>query len=333
MGKQHTSVKVITAGMIGAAGFMLAGPVQSASAKTVTVKSGDTVWQLATKYGVSMSQLEKSNHLKNGVIYAGQKLVLSSSKATTTNTTTTTTKTTTKKANAAAASVSSLSSTSTATASTYTVKSGDTLWKVSKKYGVTIAQLKQWNGLKSDMIAVGQKLAVKKAAATSTASSSATATTTPKATKSATTTKKTTTKAATASTTTKATTTKADAAATTSVASYAVSLVSKNIPYVWGGASLKGMDCSGLTQYVYAHTTGVSLPHNTVAQEKMVSKHSVSSAVPGDLLFWGASGATYHVGIYIGNNEYVNAPVPGENVQIATISKYFAPSFAGTVNG
>lgn len=319
--------------MIGAAGFMLAGPVQSASAKTVTVKSGDTVWQLANKYGVSMSQLEKSNHLKNGVIYAGQKLVLSSSKTTTTNTTTTTTKTTTKKANAAAASVSSLPSTSTATASTYTVKSGDTLWKISKKYGVSLAQLKQWNGLKSDMIAVGQKLAVKKTAATR--SSSVAATTTPKATKSGTTTaaKSATTKAATTSTPTKATTTKADAAVTTSVASYAVSLTSKDIPYVWGGASLKGMDCSGLTQYVYAHTTGVSLPHNTVAQEKMVSKHSVSSAVPGDLLFWGASGATYHVGIYIGNNEYVNAPVPGENVQIATISKYFAPSFAGTVNG
>lgn len=319
--------------MIGAAGFMLAGPVQSASAKTVTVKSGDTVWQLATKYGVSMSQLEKTNHIKNGVIYTGQKLVLSSSKTTTLKPTTTATKTTTKKANAAAATVSNLSSTSTATASTYTVKSGDTLWKVSKKYGVTIAQLKQWNGLKSDMIAVGQKLAVKKTAATQTVTSSATATTTHKTTKSATTAKTTTAKAATTSTTTKATTTKADAAATTSVASYAVSLTSKNIPYVWGGASLKGMDCSGLTQYVYAHTTGVNLPHNTVAQEKMVSKHSVSSAVPGDLLFWGASGSTYHVGIYIGNNEYVNAPVPGENVQIATISKYFAPSFAGTVNG
>ncbi|WP_054760175.1 C40 family peptidase [Secundilactobacillus collinoides] len=92
------------------------------------------------------------------------------------------------------------------------------------------------------------------------------------------------------------------------------------------------MDCSGLTMYVYQHAAGITLPHNTVSQESMVSKHAVSKAQVGDLLFWGSAGATYHVAIYIGNNEYVAAPEPGEDVQIQTISSYFMPSFAGTVN-
>ncbi|WP_054707844.1 C40 family peptidase [Secundilactobacillus paracollinoides] len=174
-------------------------------------------------------------------------------------------------------------------------------------------------------------------------STSTVTTTAKKATTSKTTTSKTTTaaatttkKAATTTTTKKAATTdKADAvpsASTASVASYAVKLASEKIPYVWGGASLKGMDCSGLTSYVYQHAAGISLPHNTVSQEAMVSKHSVSKAQVGDLLFRGSAGATYHVAIYIGNSEYVAAPEPGENVQIQTISSYFMPSFAGTVN-
>lgn len=116
-----------------------------------------------------------------------------------------------------------------------------------------------------------------------------------------------------------------------SVVSLAVKLANANIPYVWGGESLSGMDCSGLVAYVYEHSEGISLPHNTVAQEGYVTTKSVSAAKPGDILFWGSKGATYHDAIYIGNNQYVAAPQPGQNVVIETISSYFAPSFAGTV--
>ncbi len=331
MGKQHSSVKVLTAGVIGAAGFMIAGSFQSASAKTITVKSGDTVSALAKKYGVSTSALEKTNHITKDQIFAGQKITLP-------GTTKTTAKTTTK-ANAAAATTTKLSSTTaktTTSKTTYTVKSGDTLWAISSKYGVTVNQIKKWNNLTSDAISTGQKLAIS-ASAAKTSSSSTSSTTTASTKKTATT--KTTTAATTAkkTTTTKKTTTsdKADAVSSTStasVASYAVKLASEKIPYVWGGASLKGMDCSGLTMYVYQHAAGITLPHNTVSQESMVSKHAVSKAQVGDLLFWGSAGATYHVAIYIGNNEYVAAPEPGEDVQIQTISSYFMPSFAGTVN-
>lgn len=111
----------------------------------------------------------------------------------------------------------------------------------------------------------------------------------------------------------------------------ALKLASANIPYVWGGASLSGMDCSGLVSYVYQHAAGITLPHSTVAQESYVTTHSVADAQPGDILFWGSRGATYHDAIYIGNNQYVAAPTEGENVQVQTISSYFMPSFAGTV--
>lgn len=117
------------------------------------------------------------------------------------------------------------------------------------------------------------------------------------------------------------------------VVNLAKQLASQSIPYVWGGESLKGMDCSGLTDYVYQKAAGISLGHYTVTQESHVTKEAVSAAQPGDLLFWGSQGATYHVAIYIGNNQYVAAPQPGQNVQIQTINSAFMPSFAGHVNG
>ncbi|WP_366509531.1 NlpC/P60 family protein [uncultured Limosilactobacillus sp.] len=119
---------------------------------------------------------------------------------------------------------------------------------------------------------------------------------------------------------------------TGSVVGLAVKLANSNIPYVYGGSSLSGMDCSGLVDYVYAHSTGKQLPHYTVSLESCVSQKAVSQAQPGDLLFWGNHGSTYHVAIYIGNNQYVAAPQPGQNVEVETISSYFKPSFAGTVN-
>lgn len=117
-----------------------------------------------------------------------------------------------------------------------------------------------------------------------------------------------------------------------SVVSLAVKLANSNIPYSWGGSSLSGMDCSGLVDYVYAHSEGKQLPHYTVSLESCVTQKPVSQAQPGDLLFWGQHGNTYHVAIYIGNNQYVAAPQPGQNVDIETISPAFAPSFAGSVN-
>lgn len=117
-----------------------------------------------------------------------------------------------------------------------------------------------------------------------------------------------------------------------SVVSLAVKIANSNsVPYVWGGSTLSGMDCSGLVDYVYANAEGKQLPHNTVALESYVSQHSVSEAQSGDILFWGSHGSTYHCAIYIGNNQFVAAAKPGTNVAVYSISPYFEPSFAGTV--
>ena len=119
---------------------------------------------------------------------------------------------------------------------------------------------------------------------------------------------------------------------TGSVVSLATKIATSNsVPYVWGGNLLSGMDCSGFVDYVYAHAENKQLPHNSVALESYVNQHAVSQAQPGDLLFWGNHGSTYHVAIYTGNNQYAAAAKPGTNVAIYTLSPYFAPSFAGTV--
>lgn len=110
-------------------------------------------------------------------------------------------------------------------------------------------------------------------------------------------------------------------------------LVAQNIPYVWGGGTPStGFDCSGLVSYVFKNAAGISLPHSSVEQEMYTQKKSVSQAQPGDLLFWGTPGASYHVAIYIGNNQYIAAPKPGLNVRVETISPNFLPSFAGSIN-
>jgi peptidoglycan DL-endopeptidase CwlO len=88
------------------------------------------------------------------------------------------------------------------------------------------------------------------------------------------------------------------------------------VPYVYGGASPSGFDCSGLVMYVYAQL-GISLPHYTVAQWN--ATQPVSSPAPGDLVFFNGLG---HVGIYIGGGRFVNAPHTGSVVRIDSISSF-----------
>jgi peptidoglycan DL-endopeptidase CwlO len=88
------------------------------------------------------------------------------------------------------------------------------------------------------------------------------------------------------------------------------------VPYVWGGASPSGFDCSGLVMYVYAQL-GISLPHYTVAQWNATDP--ISSPEPGDLVFFNGLG---HVGIYIGGGRFVNAPHTGSVVRIDSMSSF-----------
>ena len=95
------------------------------------------------------------------------------------------------------------------------------------------------------------------------------------------------------------------------------------VPYVWGGSSPQGFDCSGLVQYVYGQF-GINLPRTTVDQANAgTAIPDISQALPGDLVFFpGADGtptAPGHVGIYLGNGQMIAAPETGENVRIQPV--------------
>lgn len=112
------------------------------------------------------------------------------------------------------------------------------------------------------------------------------------------------------------------------IANLAVNLTKDNIPYVYGGNTLKGMDCSGLVEYVFDQVLKANYPHQTILLEAEGQYQSISQANIGDLLFWGNKGNSYHVAIYIGNNQFVHAPNVGQTVSIETINSYFEPSFS-----
>jgi len=91
------------------------------------------------------------------------------------------------------------------------------------------------------------------------------------------------------------------------------------VPYVWGGKTPSGFDCSGFTAYVFREAYGIEIGGYTVPQENSGTQIAVSAAQPGDLIFWGSRGATYHVAIYVGGGQYIHAPAPGQTV---TYSSY-----------
>src|SRR5438067_4809794 len=96
-------------------------------------------------------------------------------------------------------------------------------------------------------------------------------------------------------------------------------------PYVWGGASPAGFDCSGLVMYVFAQV-GVSLPHSSYAQYGMGSPVSRDQLQPGDLVFFDGLG---HVGIYVGGGSFIHAPHTGDVVKISSISGWYASTYVG----
>ena len=350
----------------------------SALADSYTVVKNDTLWGLSKKYGVSVSDLKKANGVSGHLIYVGQKLQIptKSTKATKT------------------AKISTSTSTVDTTSTTHTVVKGDTLWSLAKKYGVSVSTLMKANNLSSSTILIGQSLNLRAgmttygvngvttgssstAASTNTASSTSTTASSqaPKAKKSTTTntssnsntstsantqsqstasnssastttntntaasnantTSSTNTAASssqavsqapTASTSTATTTASASASAITS---YALTFL--GVPYVWGGTTPSGFDCSGLVQYVYSHF-GINLGRTTYTQQYAGTKISVASAQAGDLYFWGSYGSAHHVAIALGGGQYVMAPAPGQNVMTGSVSSY-TPSFAVRVLG
>jgi cell wall-associated NlpC family hydrolase len=97
------------------------------------------------------------------------------------------------------------------------------------------------------------------------------------------------------------------------------------IRYKWGGSTPEtGLDCSGLVQYVFQQVTGVTLPRTSRDISRLGEKVALADLKPGDLVFFNTRRFAYsHVGIYLGDNQFVHAPRRGREVEVATLDSSF----------
>lgn len=239
-------------------GMMFSAFYSQASAHELNykVQSGDTLWRIANSNNVSVQELKTWNTLNSNTIHVGQELTLIAPH---------THEQVLKISNTQNSTVEPKQPSTT---KTYVVQSGDTLWRIATKNSLTVNQLKSFNNLTSNNIAVGQVLKL--------TSDSAKTTPTPEV--------------------------KPSLNVNSLIAEGKKYL---GVPYVWGGSTPNGFDCSGFLNYVFGKV-GVPIPR-TVETIWSATK-VVSTPQLGDLVFF----TTYkagpsHAGIYIGNNKFMHA--------------------------
>lgn len=131
-------------------------PTTPANGDKYTVKAGDSVWAIANKYGISMNDLISWNNIKNNMIHPGD--VLTVSKTATGNTNNNNNNSNNNNSNS--------NNGNQTSNKTYTVKSGDSVWAISNRYGISMADLVKWNNIRNNFIYPGQKLVVSQGATT-----------------------------------------------------------------------------------------------------------------------------------------------------------------------
>lgn len=95
----------------------------------------------------------------------------------------------------------------------------------------------------------------------------------------------------------------------------------KNVRYKLGGESKKGIDCSAFTQRVFKDKFGIELPRTTLTQVNMGKEVKKTELIPGDLVFFKTSKTDKHVGVYVGNNNFMHASIKG--IQFTSLDKPF----------
>lgn len=262
-----------------------------------TVASGDSLSGIANKYKTTVANIKTKNNLKSDVIYVGQKLSLNS-KTAIKETTVSKPKTTTIKK------VSNSVSTKT-----YTVQSGDYLSKIANLYNTTVSHLQELNNLQSTNIYVGQKLKVSgKATVQKTQETSKPTSTSSNPTNN---------NVQLVSNPTHL----IESILTSTKNNLSNSIIKKaesylGVPYVWGGSSDNGLDCSGLVYKVY-NAVGIPVPRTTSRGfYAMATKIAPSQVAIGDLVFFAEDGVNIsHISIYYGNGYLIHASGDRVNVQ------------------
>ena len=297
---------------------VLIAPIVEAS--TYKVEKGDTLSKIAVKHNTTIALLKEWNNLQSDSIYIDQKLIVSKKQQTSSN------------ANSLASSAQNTStaikpSATTAKIYTYVVVKGDNLTKIASKNNTTVTKIKEWNGLTSDKIYLDQTLIIRKeklastgpivslsgANGSGTAGNSSTVAPSPGI-------------------------SSADqeiagqlaiekeiqtTPSMTNLEKYAgiISLANSLLgtPYVYGGNSVNGFDCSGFVSYVYSNA-GFNITRKSSLDYFMNDTTIVANPVPGDVVFFKNThiSTISHMGVYIGDNQFIHAGSNG--VEVSNLS-------------
>lgn len=265
--------------------------LQTAEAATYTVQKGDTLTKIAQNHKITVQDIKSWNNLTNDMIYVAQKLEV------------------TKKATNEAPKPSNPSTTKPTTPSkpttvSYTVVKGDTLSKIAKQYNVTIKDIKDWNGLTTDNIFVGQVLKLSPVASIpesdtvhNNGSSGAGTSTTE--------------------------TTKDPTANGQAIYKKTVDVANslEGTPYLYGGNTPEGLDCSGLIYYAF-NQGGLKIGRDSSEGYFYGNTTQVKNPIAGDLVFFQNTykDGISHMGIYIGNNKFIHAGSDGVEISDVTYS-------------
>lgn len=334
---------------VGAAGAMTAAQMTAHADTTVTVASGDTIWAYAQQYKTTVSSIVSANSLSNpDLIFPGQRITIPETTINRQkNSQRQTTKTTTASSTAGSVSASVFADSSTSSSSAAIVSSA--LDTASQAVASTTASSDAATDTQTTNTISAQSADSESVQSASSANeNTAAATGSTEATTAATT-------ESAASTASSATYESNSAAANAAMANYTItygltdaasasasttSTASTShvaagqglataqsmigVPYVWGGNTPSGFDCSGLVQYSY----GLSSSYRTTTQQATLGTHyyDVENAPAEALYFWGTDSAPYHVAIAEGNGNYIQAPTPGQNVQEGNI-QYYRPNY------
>lgn len=140
----------------------------STTSTTYTVKSGDSVWGISNSFGISMAQLIEWNNIKNNFIYPGQKLTIKGGQTAGTSTNNSGSNT------SSSGSANTSANTNQSSGTKYTVKAGDSVWKISNDHGISMNQLIKWNNIKNNFVYPGQQLIVSNGGSSSNVASNTT---------------------------------------------------------------------------------------------------------------------------------------------------------------